>query len=138
MNTNLNETTHRISLEKAIQMTTLYRQQKENILKSEYAGTEILPISETFGRQAFDDLLAQPGCISVRIYYSMDEALKLHSIIVGVNDQNKDILPIHGTEAITENTHLTESAEEEETEGVIIEEAQRCPPLCEPTPPLNP
>ncbi|HEX8331483.1 MAG TPA: hypothetical protein VF622_02605, partial [Segetibacter sp.] len=93
MSTPLNELTHRISLEKAIQMTTLYRQEKENILKSEYAGKDILPISETFNRTAFEALLAQPGCTALRIYHSMDETLKLHSIVVGVNNQNQDILP---------------------------------------------
>ncbi len=128
MSTPLNELIHRISLAKAIQMTALYRQQKDAILKSEYAGKDILPISETYNREAFDALLAQPGCIAVRIYQSMDEALRLHSIVVGVNSQNEDILP---------NTDATLSINEEDG-GIILEEAQRCPPLCKPTPPLNP
>jgi hypothetical protein len=136
MSTPLNELTHRISLEKAIKMTTLYRQQKDMVLKHDYFGRDILPLSETFDRKAFDALLAQPGCTAVRVYFSMDDTLKLHLIAVGVNDNNQDILPGVDTATIIGNE---EGSGENDDEGIIIEEGVRCPPSCpEPPSPLDP
>ena len=76
---------HFISLDQAIQMTTLYRQQKENILSPEYRDKNILSICETFDAAPFLTVLAKPGCVSLRIYYGMSDDLKVHAIIVGVN-----------------------------------------------------
>jgi hypothetical protein len=45
-------TNHFISLQTGIDMTTLYRQEKENILATAYKNQNILPISETFDRAA--------------------------------------------------------------------------------------
>jgi hypothetical protein len=47
-------TNHFISLQTGIDMTTLYRQEKENILATAYKNQNILPISETFDRAAID------------------------------------------------------------------------------------
>ena len=112
---------HFISLPLAIAMTAKYRTEMENILAEEYRDQGILAISETFNRDAFDALLALEGCAGLRIYYGMDEALEVHAIIVAINDANEDILPpATQTEA---NTPLDE-------DGYIVEEGQRCPPLC--------
>lgn len=113
-----------ITLTKAVTMTTLYRSDKEAILATAYQNQNILPNSETFNRNAFDTILAKAGCAAVRIYYGMDENLKIHAIIVPVNEDNEDILP--------EQTN--NQAEEEED---IVEEGQRCPDLCPPSSPLN-
>jgi hypothetical protein len=74
-------------------MTTRYRAQKDAVLAPGLAGRNLLPISETFDRSAFDQLLAQPGCTGVRLYYGMDETLQLHAVIVGINAKDEDILP---------------------------------------------
>ncbi len=110
---------HFISLAQAIEMTTRYRTQKESILSSDFRGKNILSISETFDRDAFDDVLAKPGCVALRIYYSMDVNNIVHAIIVGVNKDNDDMLPGAGD---------TSS---------IIEDGKICPPLCGTTSPLN-
>jgi hypothetical protein len=120
-------TNHFISLQTGIEMTTLYRQEKENILATAYQDQNILPISETFDRAAFDTLLAESGCTAIRIYYGMSEDLLVHAIIVGVNENNEDILPS------SENT-LSNSAT---TDEVIVEQGIRCPEDCAPPSPLN-
>lgn len=138
MKTVLTDPDHSISLDKAIQMTKLYQAKKEKILDKSFAGKDILPISETFNRAAFDRVLAQPGCVRVRLYYAMDEALRLHAIFVGVGQNNEDILP---GKASTESTATSTSDGDAPTptdDGVIIEVGQRCPPDCLPTSPLNP
>lgn len=116
---------HMITLETAIEMTTLYRQKKETILANEFKGQDILPLSETVDRAAIDTLLNHPGCTSLRIYYGMSSDNKIHAILVGVNSENEDLLP-----------GPVSSAESDE-EPVIVDETLRCPPFCPKNSPLN-
>ena len=106
-----------ISLQSAIDMTTRFRNEKENILTQSMRGQNILPICETFDRSVFDTLLAQSGCQAIRVYFSMDSLLKVKVVIVGVNSSKADI--------------LTPSNEK------IAEEGQRCPDICPPSSALN-
>lgn len=118
---------HFIPLEKAIEMNALYRSEKENILAEKFTGQNILAVCESFDRAAFDRLLAQPDCAGIRIYYGMDETLKVHAVIVGYNAQDQDILP-----------SVTTSARSTEDEfGGVVEEGNRCPDICPPASPLN-
>jgi hypothetical protein len=118
---NLFMSIHDISLAEAIEMTARFRDNRNSILGETYQEQNILPICETFSKSAIEDVLSQDGCEGFRIYYGMDENLKIHAILVGVNDENEDILP----------------SEIEETGGVILEDGQRCPPSCPPASPLN-
>lgn len=119
---------HLIKLAKAIEMTTKYRAEKETILAASHRDQNILPIAESFERSAFDTVLAQPGCTGLRVYYGMDDELKVHAIIVGTNAQGEDILPA---------TDATANRDGDEDEDPIIEEGNRCPPFCALSP-LNP
>lgn len=96
---------HQITLEQAIQMTTSYRSAKP----------DGMPNAETFTKESVLTLLQQPDCVSFRIYYGRKEDNTIHAILVGVNTVGEDILSIMN---------------EEETEGIILEEGQRCPPIC--------
>ena len=113
---------HFISLDAAIKMTAYFRVEKENILLDTERGKNLLPICETFEVAPFIALLAQPGCVSIRLYYSMDTEKKVHAVFVGVNNKNEDMLPGHSTEIDNSN---------------IIEEGLRCPPMCPPASALN-
>ena len=115
-------TDHRISLQQAIDMTTMYRARKGQILNPAFS--KVLGISETFNRDIFDALLAQPGAAGIRIYYGMDSTMAVHSILVAVNSNNEDILPSSTASATTDS-------------GTIGESGQFCPPTCV-TSPLNP
>ena len=108
---------HLISLQTAIDITTRFRNEKENILIQSLRGQNILPVCETFDRSAFDTLLAQSGCQAIRVYFSMDSSLKVKLVIVGVDSSKADI--------------LTTSNEK------IAEEGQRCPDICPPSSSLN-
>ncbi|HMJ48488.1 MAG TPA: hypothetical protein VK498_14240, partial [Ferruginibacter sp.] len=98
------------------EMTALYRDDKETILATTYQNQGILPNSETFDADAVYAILDQEGCKSMRIYYGMNEDHKVHAIIVGVNEENEDMLP---------------------AEPVILEESIRCPTNCPPSSSLN-
>lgn len=105
-----------ISLQKAIDMTSFYRAQKENILIPQLRNQKITPLCETFDRSAFEALLAISGCTKLRFYIGMDQDLKIRLIAVAVNAAGEDILA-HDPE--------------------IVEEGQRCPDVCPPASPLN-
>lgn len=114
---------HFISLATAIEMTAQYRQLKEQVLQPEYRHTGLLCTSETFVLQDVLTLLKEPGCAGLRIYYGMKGDHQVHAILVGVNAMGQDLLP--------SNTGLL-------TDSLILQEGQRCPPLCGEPSPLNP
>ena len=134
---------HRIPLDKAKKMTRFFRDHRgQNNIPGQLGN--IVPISETFDRAGFDALLAQPGCVGVRIYYGMDDALGLHAIIVGVDAQNRDILPAGTTTTSTSSsttlgatTTTTEDGVTTDETGVILDDGFRCPPSCPPPSDLN-
>lgn len=114
---------HSISLQEAIDMTSLYRSKRETILGSEYQGKNVLTLSETFDKPDIEEVLQRTGCVGLRIYYGMDENTKIHAIIVGVNASNEDILP--------------SSTSESTDEVYLLERGIRCPDLCPPPSPLT-
>jgi hypothetical protein len=113
-----------IPLEKDIEMTTLYRQQREVILADQFKNKNILVRSEVFSRAQVEKLLAKPECQQLRIYYGMDPDLAVHALLVAVDGANVDL--------ITSFPAASNSQHEE-----ILEEAHRCPPHCPPASPLN-
>jgi len=106
---------HEISLQTAIDMTTLYRANRPSNF----------PICETFEIDAINKLLATDGCSFLRIYYGMKENLEMDAVLVAVNAAGEDILP--------EATNMTTST----NNPVILEDGYRCPPACPPASPLN-
>ncbi|MEJ7823506.1 MAG: hypothetical protein WKF85_14370 [Chitinophagaceae bacterium] len=100
---------HYISLNEAINMTSLYRQKKVSNQIQEQRGKTLPPLSETFEASDLLAFLSRPGVKALRFYYGMSSDLQLHVLLVGVNENNEDIL--EGSEAIMER-------------GVI------CPPTC--------
>jgi len=115
---------HFISLATAQAMTARFRAEKENILAPAYRGQNILSICETFNREPFDSVLAEEGCVGLRIYFGMEEDLKVKVIIVGVDADNKDILPSQSARRTTDDPDTG-----------IIELGRPCPDFC-PNPPL--
>jgi len=122
---------HFISLAEAAALNARYRQHHENILKEAYQGQNILPLSETFDRYAVDTVLEKPGCTGLRVYYGMTEDLAVHAVMVGVDENNRDILPV------TTGTSAAAAGETDEEDGFILERAIRCPDLCPDSSPLN-
>ena len=116
---------HSIPVEQAKQMTKLYRELKDVILIPDLRGKDILSICETFNREAFDRILVQPACVGIRIYFGMTPEQKIRVIAVGVDKDNKDLLP--------GSTTTTTSRDPEPPPPT--EEGTPCPPNC-PNPPL--
>ena len=113
-----------IPLSEAVEMTTRYRQNKDQVINPEYAHQDILAICDKFDRSIFETLISKTNCSAIRIYYGMDETLKIHPIVVAVNENDEDILPVSG---------LSSTLDSDDTG----EDSLRCPPWCPPPSPLN-
>lgn len=117
---------HFIPLNRGIEMTSLFRSQRDTILAAPFQGQDILPLSETFNRFDIDTLLAKEECQALRVYLGMDESLRIRLILVAVNGNAEDILPLQ-----------SQRAPGMDNDDDIVEEGQRCPPGCPPPSPLN-
>jgi hypothetical protein len=110
---------HEITLDQGVDLTKRFRQLRPTVINPIYLNDDIVANSETFDRAAIDALLAQDDCKQVRIYYGMSDDLKIHAVLVGVNSDGQDILPVGGNA------------------GLIMEGAVRCPTDCPPPSLLN-
>jgi hypothetical protein len=109
------QTNHEISLNQAVTMVTNFRNQLSKMLQPDYQGA--LPFAETFDKSAFETLVEENGCTSIRAYLGLDEKKQVRLIFTGVAADGNDILPDSG--------------------GAIFEVGNRCPPTCG-VGPLNP
>lgn len=113
---------HSIPIHYAIQLTSRLRNNRELVLDISYKGQEIIPVSETFNRTDVDNLLAQEGAAGIRIYYGMDAENRINAVLVAVNENNQDLIPMTTFRGM---------------EALILQEGQRCPVICPPESPLN-
>lgn len=111
-----NSTPHAISLQTAIDMTTLYRANRP----------AAFPICETFEKASVIALLSQTDARYLRIYYGMKPSGEVDAILVAADENEADILP-------TESSKATEVS----NETLILEDGFRCPQYCPPSSPLN-
>ena len=89
---------HRISLADAVALTKGHRG----------AATANEPKAHFFPREAFDALLAQPGCHGIRIYRGRGTGGEHHLVMVGVDAAGADM-----------------------TAGEVMERDFPCPPFCD-------
>lgn len=106
---------HQITLAQAIDYTTRFRENPG----------EDMPYSETYLGSSVKALLEQDKCHSFRIYLGRKADNRICNVLVAVDENGCDILPPNNAEAIIDN------------EGIILEDAFQCPPLCPPPSPLN-
>ena len=114
-----------ISSDKLKKLKSDYAQKKNSILNDSYQATDTLPTFEIFDRASLEQILALEGCVGIRMYYGMDEAMEVHLIAVGVDKDGKDILS------------TTYSAEKNKDDQPVLafSSIQRCPPICPPPDP---
>jgi hypothetical protein len=97
-------------------MVQRYQGMRDEILDTQYQSQNILAISETFSKSHVQTLLNHIDCEEIRIYYGMDENLKIHAILVGVDQDDNDIVDTNPSQPVFE----------------ILEESRRCPDNCPP------
>jgi hypothetical protein len=133
---------HSISLDSAKKMTRHFRQKRDLMLSGDYKKKGSLPICETFDRSAFDEVLAKPGCVGLRVYFAMDEDSMVRVVMVGVNEKGEDMINKTTTQtvALTASIMASDTTDPDPTADYgsgIIEQGTRCPDVCPPESPLN-
>ncbi len=103
---------HEITLQQAIDMTTLYRTNRP----------PNFPICETFEVDAISKLIATPECKFVRIYYGMKEDKEVDAILVAANADGQDLLPASSESGLNANA----------VQNIVLEDGFRCPQFCPP------
>jgi hypothetical protein len=129
---------HRISLEKAIDLTQRFRRAAP---PAEHGGL--------FDAGQVRDLLSQKGCVGLRYYHGIEADGTYHLVIVGVDARGEDIIPsqpkrgrrekvslptrqaLVAAEARLATTSLAASG------GIILENHWSCPPICARESPLS-
>lgn len=71
-------------------------------------------IAHFFGKDIIKDILAQEGCMGIRVYHALDENNKRQLIMVGANADEQDLF-----------------------NGIVAERSVLCPPWCSGGNPLN-
>lgn len=117
-----------ISSDKLKKLKSDYAQKKNSILKDSYQATDTLPTFEIFERASLEQILALNGCVGVRMYYGMDEAMEVQLIAVGVDENGKDI---QSTSNSLDKTNVDDPI-------IAFSSVLRCPPYCDPPPPPPP
>ncbi|MBE7176519.1 MAG: hypothetical protein INR69_08960 [Mucilaginibacter polytrichastri] len=79
----------------------------------------IIPQSESFSRNAVEELFALPGCIGLRIYTGLNEDYQLVTVLRAIGPNGADILPKKSTKR---------SAKSEPGTSGNKDDAQRVPP----------
>jgi hypothetical protein len=77
------------------QSANAWLQEAKNIIKTSQritASDEV--IAQYFGKDKVDKILAQPGCVGVRMYYGKNTNGKSGIILTGVDAKRNDILPV--------------------------------------------
>lgn len=106
---------NQISLQQAIDYTSRFR---------ENPGPD-MPYSETFSAASVKALLEQNECKSFRIYLGRKTDNRICCVLVAADEKGQDILP------------PLNPVSSQEDQGIILEDALQCPPLCPPPSPLN-
>ncbi len=113
---------HQISLGEAIELTTRFRKNP---------GPD-MSYSETFDSASVLALLNQPNCKSFRIYLGRKADDRICSVLVAADADDHDILPPLAS-ALSAKT----AAKSADDDGIILEDAFHCPPVCPEASPLN-
>lgn len=84
---------HFITNQKATQLISNFRSNKEAILSGRYNGNaKVLFDHETFNLRDISDLLKEKGCIGLRVHMGMDENNQVRLVLIGVDKNGRDLV----------------------------------------------
>jgi hypothetical protein len=98
---------HRMPLDAASALTRRFRRARGLTPHGEIVGHYL-------GRAILEEILAQPGCVGIRMYHGQKEDGRPTMVVVGVDGEANDLY-----------------------QGVIAQETWPCPPLCGVSNPLT-
>jgi hypothetical protein len=137
---------HFISRAEARELITRYRRGKTKLIHPELLEVDkmygVIPESEAFNEKSILAILAQPGCVGIRIHYGMkttwDKKTKrevplIVAVIVGVDKEGKNIWslpkPKAAGKAKSGASSMMLASSKGPEDARIDEDSQRCPPF---------
>lgn len=73
-----------------------------------------------FGADIIQRLLDEDGSVGIRMYYAIDDQGKKQLLLVGVDEDGNNLLPVEGAAKSTED----------EGAPIIVDQSFPCPPHC--------
>jgi hypothetical protein len=141
-NPSLETINHFIDRDEARKLITTYREMQYELLNPKFERLQkefgVLPTSEAFNEKSILSILAQDGCVGIRIHYGIkyqdvngESVPLIVAVLVGVASDGSNMW---GKSAVTEPTQTAVTSRGAEEDGVILEDSQRCPPFGDSSP----
>ena len=145
-NPSLESINHFIDREEARKLITAYREMQFQLINPQFDRLQkefgVLPTSEAFNQKSILAILAQDGCVGIRIHYGLKQqdingeiVPLIVSVLVGVASDGTNMW---GKSAVTASSQATlkmqVASRGAEEDGVIVEDSQRCPPFGDSSP----
>jgi hypothetical protein len=140
-NPSLESINHFIDREEARKLIGTYREMQYELLNPKFDRVQkefgVLPTSEAFNEKSILAILAQDGCVGIRIHYGVKQTDEqgeivplIVAVLVGVAADGSDMW---GKSAVTQTSKtalkMAETSRGVEEDGIILEDSQRCPPF---------
>lgn len=87
-----------------------------------------------FDREVIDQILVQPGCAGIRMYYALNDEKEQQLILVGVNADGKDQLPEEMDDKMATEQLQTRSLK---PAHIVADRSATCPNKCDEGSALN-
>ncbi len=98
-----------------IDLTTA-RQWVKNFRDANQSPSEI--VSHYYGRNTLDQILSQPGCTGIRVFYGINDSQEKELLVVGVDNKGNNMLPASPVVVPGDNS--------------VMDNSYPCPPFCPP------
>jgi hypothetical protein len=139
-NPSLESINHFIDRAEAGKLIGNYNRMKDELINPSFQRLQkefgILPVSEAFNEKSILAILAQEGCVGIRIHYgikmTMEREIEVPLVVAVLVGVAKDGSNMWGKAAVNESTQVglkMAVTSRGEDEGVILEDSQRCPPF---------
>lgn len=122
--TNLQSTNHQISITQAATLIARFDDNVEGILEGDFSSQDPFSKSQTFDAIQINELLAQEGCIGLRIYFGMYD----ESSAPSTDHEGKIVFVLCGVDEEGNDLNLAPTASE--AGQIILEDGIICPPIC--------
>ncbi len=91
------------------------------MVKAHYDANPDDVLAHFMGRNIIENILAQPGCVGIRMFHGLNELGIRQLVLVGVNKDGKNIL---------EYTTTGDNGEITKQKAIVADMSRACPPYC--------
>jgi hypothetical protein len=91
------------------------------MIKAYYDQNQDDVLAHFMGRNVIENILAQPGCVGIRMFHAQNELGIRQLVLVGVDNKGNNILQFN---TIGENGEMLKK------KGIVADRSRLCPPYC--------